>query len=102
MLSAAPKGNVDAAAQVVQLLNEACGDIWCEGGDIESLEFRTFKCDKISCLVGYTIKTYDMRRPGKKVCRLKHIATVHDALVMDQGKPQLSEKLRTDVDACFP
>jgi hypothetical protein len=97
-LQADTKSNVTLRAEILKLINDRCPDSWCERGDMNYLKFRTFRCDKISCLLGYTIRT---TRSEKKVCRLKHIATFQETLVTGQGAPQLSEQLIADVDSCF-
>jgi hypothetical protein len=95
-LQAETRSNATLRAEILRLINDRCPDSWCERGDINYLRFRTFRCDKVSCLLGYTIRT---SRSKKKVCRLKHITTFQDALVT--GARELSRQLIDDVNSCF-
>jgi hypothetical protein len=96
---------------VLSLLDDYCGDSWCERGDLNNIYFHSITCfEDQNCELNFTLDLivtdednprHSQHQFQSKSCRLKQIPNLSEAWTMSGGHATLTNKVISDIDACM-
>lgn len=84
------------------LIDDAAADSWAEGGNVESLDFNSLKCDLKSgnCELAFRLKKYDVSGVDSK-CLLKGITGYDRLIEVDAYGFVLKSGIMDQINTCF-